>query len=114
MLAMVQQSNEILPMQKGSWLYAACKGAQRYSDAPRGHEPEEDSSNFDNCTSYIAGYIESDNGISSCPPDGASLGTMFRLYLAYMDKHPKLLDAYRISGIRSAMREAYPCPVRRK
>jgi len=108
-LAMLHQSTEIQAVQKGSWLYSACKGAQRYLDAPTGHKPEEDSSNFDNCTSYIAGFIEGDNGIASCPPDEASLGTMLRLYLAYMDKNPKLLDNYRVLGLRTALREAYPC-----
>jgi hypothetical protein len=40
------------------------------------------------------------------------LGTLARVYVAYMEKHPKLLDAYKSEGLFDALVDAYPCPVK--
>jgi hypothetical protein len=105
-LAMLQEPTR--PEFKGSWLYSACQGGKRFLDAPRGHQSDDDFSDFDKCSSYIAGFVEA-GAPNACPPDEASLGTMLRLYVAYMDGHPKLLDEHRLIGLRQALREAYPC-----
>jgi hypothetical protein len=41
---------------------------------------------------------------------GASMGTTIRVYVAYMDKNPKLMDEWMITGVGRALRENYPCP----
>lgn len=56
-LAMLQKE-EIPAFQKGSALYAQCKGALRFLDAAKAADAESDISNFDTCTSYIAGFVE--------------------------------------------------------
>jgi hypothetical protein len=42
----------------------------------------------------------------------ASDGTLSRIYVAYMQKNPKLLDEYKGTGLFLALRDAYPCPVK--
>jgi hypothetical protein len=40
---------------------------------------------------------------------GATKSTVVRVYLAYMDKHPKLFDVPKQIGLGLALRESYPC-----
>ena len=40
----------------------------------------------------------------------ASVATMTRIYVAYMQKNPKLLDHHKSEGLVLALADAYPCP----
>ena len=94
--------------QRGTWLFQACQGAVRWMDAPITNKPVDDVENFDNCTAYLGGYIEgADPGV--CPSPEATMGTFVRVYVAYMQKNPKMLDTWRTRGLEAAMRRAYPC-----
>ena len=37
------------------------------------------------------------------------MGTFARVYVNYMDQHPKLMDKLRGIGMMDAMKAAYPC-----
>jgi hypothetical protein len=82
-------------------------------DAPESSKPREDDENFDNCASYISGFVD---GLGptpgGCPSPDATVGTLIRVYVAYMEKNPKWLDDYRFVGLLRAIREAYPCPTK--
>jgi hypothetical protein len=43
-----------------------------------------------------------------------SMGTVIRTYVAYMEKNPKLLEAYRGVGLHMAILEAWACPAKGK
>ncbi len=65
------------------------------------------------CFGFIGGTVQGLNTMKvSCPPRSATLNTMVRVYLAYMNKHPKSLDFDRSAGVYGAMKDAYPCPSR--
>lgn len=97
---------------KGYWLFHACKGTIRWWDAPISNKPNEEIENFDNCTSYINGFIEASLSLGDCLLPEGSNGTIVRKYVAYMERNPKLLDEDRVVGLRAALRNRYPCPPR--
>jgi hypothetical protein len=113
-LAMMQSRPVEIPIsQRGTWLFQACQGAVRWLDAPMSNKPNgEDAENFDNCTAYIGGFLESPDP-HVCTSSESTMGTYLRVYVAYMQKNPKLLDTRRSLGLESALSEAYPCPSRR-
>ena len=62
------------------------------------------------CFGFIGGIAQGLNTLKvSCPPSTATLNTMVRIYLVYVEKHPKVLDFDRSSGAYGAFKEAYPC-----
>jgi hypothetical protein len=62
------------------------------------------------CLDYVDGFFGAialtNNPICA---DGASLGTIIRIYVAYMQKNPKFMDADKNLGLYAAMISAYPC-----
>lgn len=48
-------------------------------------------------------------GHSSICLGDASEGTMIRVYVAYMDRNPKLMDELMILGVVSSLHDSYPC-----
>jgi hypothetical protein len=87
-------TGEIPVHRRGEWLFQACKGAVRWLDSPASSKVDHpDASNFDNCTAYIGGFLESPSTGKACLSDDASsMGTILRVYVVYMEKNPKLLD----------------------
>lgn len=73
---------------------------------------ERDASDGAFCSGYFHGfgdYNDMNSGSSICL-GGASVGTSIRVYVAYMEKNPKLLDDAMIIGIVHALKDTYPCP----
>jgi hypothetical protein len=103
MLAMFAQ-NSPNPKSLGSALYAHCQEAVRILDNPRAGG---DLQSATECTAYIDGFSES-GGTLFCT-DSASVATMARIYVAYMQKYPKLLDQVKSLGLLDALMDAYPC-----
>jgi len=58
----------------------------------------------------VGGYIEDVNrlGQQVCI-NGASLNAVVRVYVVYMQKNPKLIDAENAVGLLPSL-SAYPCP----
>jgi Rap1a immunity proteins len=97
---------------RGSELYHACQADIRFMDAPNANAV----SNSDYVASeFCRGYFMAFNDFYNVEAttmclDGASMGTTIRVYVAYMEKNPKLMDAWMITGVGQALRENYPCP----
>jgi len=93
----------------GSGLYSACKAYVSFID--RTGQPSRE---FDEgtCIGYVSGYADSGNDERFCASE-ATMGTIVRVYLAYMDKNPKLFDMPRAYGLELALRESYPCPAKK-
>jgi len=93
----------------GSGLYAACKAWVAFIDkTAQERNPSEEMF----CIGYVSGFSDSATGEHFCASD-ATMGTIVRVYLAYMDKNPKMFDLPRGIGLELALRESYPCPVKK-
>ncbi len=98
---------------KGSRLNSACQAELRLLDQTT-RDLEEDSYEGQFCEGYISGINDGlmAEGTSVCT-DGAAEGTLIRVYVLYMQQHPKLLDEHLSVGARKAFTEAYPCRAKR-
>jgi hypothetical protein len=93
----------------GSGLYADCKAYLAIADNPKTSSANDLQAGV--CIGYISGFSDSTNGNNVCVSD-ATMGTIVRVYVAYMDKNPKLFDAPRAVGVGLALKDAYPCPAK--
>jgi hypothetical protein len=67
----------------------------------------------DYCIGYFEGFVDINQfSDSSLCLNSARIGTLIRVYVSYMEKHPKLLDDFKVSGVIYALKETYPCPVK--
>jgi hypothetical protein len=105
-----QSANSFRPEERGAWLYRACQAEVRIADATA------DAANggvrlAESCMSYIRGFMDGFrySTVSVFCVDNASLGTTIRVYVAHMEKYPKLMDENRSVGFVSAMAANYPC-----
>jgi len=99
------------PPDRGSILYADCKSFvavlddtanQSYTNALGGGR----------CAGYIEGMLDGANGLRGFCVGSATTGTIARVYVAYMDKNPKMFDEREGTGFMSALQETYPCPAK--
>jgi hypothetical protein len=97
------------PDMLGSGLYRNCKADIRTMDSPdKVDRTDEDPA--DACIHYVSGFVEAFTMAHEiCPTEEPSTGTVIRLYVAYMDKYPKLFDEHRAFGLRAALIDAYSC-----
>jgi Rap1a immunity proteins len=93
----------------GSFLYHACQAEIRVIDSPTGGESV-DKAQQPFCYAYIQGFVDGTNaeGKSFCL-QSATAETVTRVYIAYMEKNPKLFDLYKAEGVFRALSDAYPC-----
>jgi len=94
----------------GSGLYADCKLFVSGMDNPGSTTAHDFQAGT--CIGYISGYSDAANDEHFCAST-ATMGTIVRVYLAYMDKNPKMFDLPRGYGLELALRDAYPCPVKK-
>lgn len=106
-LAMMQEQSYT----KGSELSSQCKNWVALVDKTR-TLTEDEIYQAGECEGYVNGLM---SGLVSmrvgCPGKG-TLGTLIRVYLAYVDGHPKVLDMAASAGLFGAVKEAYPCPAK--
>ena len=90
-------------------MYRNCKVTVKIADNRSGTSDEYTSSAL--CISYIDGFLDGFQMGLADPIcySGASLVTMARVYLAYMDIHPKMFDLPKLVGVSNSLFEAYPC-----
>lgn len=104
-----QDSKNLPDYEKGSWLFHACKADVRNMDSSNGGEVA-DLDLANECLDYFGGFSEALLLKKSTLCTGnASIGTMVRVYVDYMEKHPKLLDEHRGIGLFISLTENYPC-----
>ena len=93
---------------KGSDLTRDCKAWLALTDESR-ELKEDEVYGAGACQGYIDGLTAGLISMRSSCPEGATLGTLIRVYLVFIDKHPQLLDASANAGFFGAMKESYPC-----
>jgi Rap1a immunity proteins len=95
---------------KGSWLFHQCQAYVRLLDNPNSGN-EADFHSGARCFDYLKGFVDGAMGNGQRPfcPGNATVETTVRIYVNYMQAHPKLLDDAKTTGILQAWREAYPC-----
>lgn len=109
--AMAPQTIPGPPHRSGAALFHACQADIRMMDSSTGGD-DADIYPANECIEYVGGFVDA-IGISGhvCFGD-ASTGTVIRVYVAYMQKNPKLLDESRGLGLFGAVLDAYPCPAK--
>lgn len=106
-----QVPSNLDPGNQGSALFHDCRTAIRLMDGQTATATESDFLDGASCTSYIDGYTDGLADGIVCT-HGASLGVLARVYVAYMQKNPKLLDEHKSRGVLLALRESYACPAK--
>jgi hypothetical protein len=101
-----QDDGKLKEYQKGSWLFHACQANIRNTDAANGGNPAEVGL-VTECLNYFQGFVE--GAVVStpqfCPAISSTTTTpMIRVYLNYMQAHPKLLDEHRVVGLLFALK----------
>lgn len=99
------------PTDKGSTLYADCKTFVAMLDGTAKQEYSVAASAF-RCAGYVNGILDGADGLRGFCASSASTGTTVRVYIAYMDRHPKMFDEREGTGFISALQESYPCPAK--
>jgi hypothetical protein len=79
-------------------------------DNPDG--PAEDVEHALMCINYIQGFVYAGTVSNLFCAQHASNNTIARVYVAYMQRNPKLLDDAKGKGFHAAMVESYPCPAK--
>jgi hypothetical protein len=115
-LAMVQTAEPIPEIHRGSHLHQACLGSIRAQDNDSGKESAHDAYQSGVCISYINGFIDALDmaNVHAICPGNASYGTIARVYVAYMQSHPKEMDEAQSVGLTNALLDGYPCTIPKK
>jgi hypothetical protein len=92
-------------------LYHDCQAEVRIDDSPS--PSNQDITPAQSCISYISGFIDGlalggDNFICA---ESATMNTAIRVYVAYMDKNPALMDQPKWAGLYQALAVTYHCPL---
>ena len=98
----------LAPPNVGSSLYADCKSFVAVLD-DTANQNHHDTLGAGRCSGYIEGMLDGANGLRGFCVGSATLGTIARVYIAYMDKNHKMLDEREGAGFMSALQETYPC-----
>jgi hypothetical protein len=114
LLALAMLSPEIKPTQRGSDLFHSCKADVRFDDQPSS-VTSADLDEARRCQAYIDGFLDGNERVSPAVicADSATVGTIARVYVAFMEQHPILMDAPKGLGFYQALAEAYPCRAKR-
>lgn len=108
-LAMMQAPATVTEFNKGSHLYRQCRAALRVDE---GNARDDDQVEASYCAAFMAGFTEGLTVAGDrklCTVD-ATMGTIARVFVAYMDAHPKNMDEIRTVGLINALIEKYACP----
>ena len=96
---------------KGSHLYGSCQAAVRMTDDPGSQQARTELASSTYCFGYLAGYIDGLNVLTSkACLNGASLNTVARVYVNFMQRNPALLEEAKALGVVLVLKDAYPCP----
>lgn len=95
---------------KGAYLFHACQAAVREADHPR--SGSSDVIDVTICLSYIEGFMDGGDATGRGLCSSAPYATDARVYVTYMEKHPKLMNMDKRVGFLLAIGDAYPCPAK--
>ncbi len=111
-LAMITRSSAMpADLSKGAHLYGSCQAAVRLNDDPNSAQAKAELASSTYCFGYVGGYIDGLNVLKEevCVR-GASLETIARVYVIYMQQNPKLMDEGRALGLLLSLKASYGCP----
>lgn len=95
---------------KGASLYTSCMEGVRMLDHPTAKDV--DLVQAGSCVAYVAAFRDAlsiTDKKNVCDDHSLSVGTVVRLYIAYMAAHPRLMDNYKSVGIYVVFRYEFPC-----
>ena len=97
-------------LSRGCHLYGSCQAAARLSDDPASAQAKSELASSTYCFGYIGGYMDGLNVLKEqvCIR-GASLDTIARVYVLYMQRNPKLMDEGRALGLLLSLKSSYAC-----
>ena len=102
------QSASTQPTQRGVTLYQLCKADVRAVDSSG--PPTVDNIEGKVCEAYILGFIDGVVvGDKTICVNGATPETLARVYVTWMENHPKLMDEPKRAGLYQALAVEYPC-----
>jgi hypothetical protein len=103
-------SMQLKPPVTGSDLYSACQAVVRFTDNQQ-PSSESEFAKATECLSYVEGFTDGlGYAVKPICIGDATMGTMVRVYVLYMQNHPKLMDAPKQIGVYAALQASYPCP----
>jgi hypothetical protein len=111
-----QKDDVIAPLDRGSQMFLDCKSGIKLieSSASGVRDKDIDLHGGERCVNYFVGFTEAASfGTLLCWGNG-TIGTMMRVYIAYMEAHPKMMDEPRAMGVQFALFDAYHCPIPQK
>jgi len=98
---------QVVDANRASTLYGNCRGAIRVQNDPD-KATSADMERADICAAYLSGFVDATADRYFCVGD-ATMGTLARVYVAYMDAHPKRMEDGRARTVYDAFQDAYPC-----
>jgi Rap1a immunity proteins len=112
-LAIMQSASTVPAQDRGSNLYDQCRATIRVQNGTGDGGLDDLHSN--SCVAYIDGFTDGllVAGDTLICVEGATLATIARVYIAYMEAHPKLMDSGKADGLLHALLENYRCPVKK-
>jgi hypothetical protein len=89
---------------------ALVKRAVRMMDDPASQQTKTEMPSSTYCLGYIGGYIDGTNRLGEyvCVRS-ATLNTVVRVYVAFMQRNPKLMDEAKSLGVLLALKDSYSC-----
>lgn len=97
---------------RASTLYSQCRAYTALVDNAR---PMNSDAMLDagTCVGYIDGFTDVvAAGSTTVCLQPTTIATLARVYIAYMDAHPKAFDVRRGVSLALALTDAYPCPAK--
>jgi hypothetical protein len=94
------------------FLTHACQISVQLHEA-RTPAPNEEAMRFDiACVSYIQGFADAAALTQGLCVKNVRVGTLAKEYIAYMERHPELLNQDRALSLAASVRENHPCSVK--
>ena len=96
---------------EGAYLFHVCQSAIREMDHPNGESANTYEAAI--CMFYIQGFLDGQDaaGKGACWMS-APYEKIIKAYVAYMEKHPNLMQMDRRVGVLLALGSAFPCPAK--
>ena len=99
-------------MTKGAALYRVCQAEVRLMDMPTlTKATQSDLLNGSYCVGYLNGFVSNLQPATTVCTNGIAIGELVRIYVAFMERNPVLMDKDRRLGLHHALHEALPCAV---
>src|ERR1700722_13206013 len=90
---------------KNSFLVYACQATVRLQEA-HAPAPNDEATRLEiACVTYIQGFTDSAALTQGLCVKGVSIGTLTKEYLAYMERHPQMLDQHKALGLAASIKE---------